>query len=290
LNGTLLTDEPLARYTSWRVGGCADKLYKPSHTDDLAVFLKSLGVDVDVTWLGLGSNVLVRDGGVEGAVVVTQSMAGKVSLVDERIVRADAGVTCAKLARFAVDNGLSGLEFLVGVPGTVGGALAMNAGAYGSEAWDFVSQVECMGRSGEVVVRSPSEFKTGYRSVVGPVDEWFVAGFFELAEGVPGEGQARLKSLLKQRSDSQPIGQFSGGSVFRNPPGDFESCGLKGFCVGDAQVSPKHANFIINRGKASAADIEDLIVHLQKVVAERCGVHLVPEVKVIGVKSRKQLN
>jgi UDP-N-acetylmuramate dehydrogenase len=287
LRGNLRLQEPLARHTSWRVGGPAEHFYEPADVNDLAEYLKTLPPDEPVVWLGLGSNLLVRDGGVRGSVISLSGRLNGLSLLDPFTVRAEAGVASAKLARYCVQNGLGGAEFLAGIPGTVGGALAMNAGAFGGETWNIVSAVETLDRAGRPHTRSPQEYAIGYRSVQGPRNEWFVAGHFHLQASADGDGKARIKSLLAQRGATQPTQLPNAGSVFRNPPGDhaarlIEACGLKGVCDGQACVSTLHANFIVNQGSATAAQIERLIAAIQARVRAQHGVDLVPEVRVIG--------
>jgi UDP-N-acetylmuramate dehydrogenase len=277
----------LARYTSWRVGGPARCLYRPADLADLRHFLQSLDPGEPLLWLGLGSNLLVRDGGFRGTVIATAGRLVALDLQESARVRAEAGVSAAVLARFSVQAGLTGLEFLAGIPGTLGGALAMNAGAWGGETWTRVEQVETVDRHGQVRVHGPEAFEVGYRRVVGPPGEWFVAARFHLQSGDPECSRASIRELLDRRAASQPTGQPSCGSVFRNPPGDHaarlvDSLGLKGLRLGDAEVSPKHANFIINRGQARAADIEALIRLVQERVVQASGVQLQPEVQIVG--------
>jgi UDP-N-acetylmuramate dehydrogenase len=291
LRGTLLLDAALAPHTSWRAGGAADIAYVPADRDDLAMFLRQLPIFESVTVLGLGSNVLVRDGGVRGAVILLHNPGGALAVADG-LIYAEAGVACPKLARFAARHGCGGAEFLAGVPGTVGGALAMNAGCYGGETWPHVAKVELLMRDGSFVVRTPADYAIGYRSVKRadgrPADGVFTAAWFRFP---PGDGEAslaRIRELLARRIATQPLALPNAGSVFRNPPGDhaarlIEAAGLKGFAVGGAQVSEKHANFIVNaQRRASAADIEKLIAHVQRVVADQSGVMLEPEVRIIG--------
>ncbi|MDX5333599.1 MAG: UDP-N-acetylmuramate dehydrogenase [Gammaproteobacteria bacterium] len=287
LRGELTEDVPMARLTSWRVGGPAERLYRPADVDDLALFLSLLPADEPLTWIGLGSNLLVRDGGVRGTVIALHGMLDELELIAPGVIRAGAGVPCAKVARFAAKNGLVGGEFLAGIPGTMGGALAMNAGAFGGETWEKVARVETLDRQGRRHVRMADEYRIGYRSVQGPAEEWFTACELVLATGDGEASQARIRELLNRRGETQPTGLPSCGSVFRNPPGDhagrlIEACGLKGHCIGGACVSEKHANFIINTGDATARDIEALIAHVQATVAREHGIELIAEVRVIG--------
>ncbi len=285
--GLLKTDEMMSRHTSWKVGGPAERFYIPPDEDDLACFLAALPDGEPVTWIGLGSNVLVRDGGIRGTVISSVGMKDKLLLLSGNALRAGCGVACAKVARFSAKSGLTGAEFLAGIPGSVGGALAMNAGAFGAETWSIVEQVETVTRNGMRVERTGADFATGYRQVDLADDEWFLNVVFRLDRDADGKAEARIRELLTRRAETQPMGQFSCGSVFKNPAGDFagrlvEQCGLKGFAIGGAHVSEKHANFIINAGKASAGDIEALILHVQATVEEMTGTRLVPEVRIIG--------
>lgn len=289
LRGKLKKNEPLANYTSWRVGGPADILYIPADLDDLSTFLKTLSPTIPVTWLGLGSNILVRDTGLEGVVIITQGALNKLERTADSIVRAEAGVASAQLARFTARAGATGLEFLAGIPGTVGGALAMNAGCFGGETWRLVNAAETINRHGEIKIRALADFAVEYRHVKRPEDEWFVAGHFNLTPGDKEKALQSIRDLLERRSNTQPTGTSNCGSVFRNPPGSFagkliEECGLKGKQIGGAKVSEKHANFILNESNASSQDIENLINEVSSTVAQKTGVRLIPEVHIIGRK------
>lgn len=287
LRGELRENEPLARYTTWRVGGPAARFYRPADAEDLACFLAQLPDGEPLLWLGLGSNLLVRDGGFPGTVIYTQGLLDGLEQMDATHVRAEAGVACAKIARFCARRDLVGAEFLAGIPGTMGGALAMNAGAFGGETWEHVAAVETVDRRGARHIRTPAEYRIGYRTVEGPADEWFLAARLSLQPGDGAAAQARIKELLERRGRTQPIGQPSCGSVFRNPAGDhaarlIETAGLKGLCLGAACVSDKHANFIVNTGGATAAEIEALIEKVQAEVQRVHGVRLEPEVRIVG--------
>ncbi|MEQ6343049.1 MAG: UDP-N-acetylmuramate dehydrogenase [Gammaproteobacteria bacterium] len=286
LRGTLLRDEPMARHTTWRVGGPARQFYLPADIDDLALFLSQLPENEPLFWVGLGSNLLVRDGGIVGTVIMISGALGGLQH-DGVTVRAEAGVPCAKVARYCARQGLVGIEFFAGIPGTVGGALAMNAGAFGGETWPLVESVETIDHKGLRHIRKPDEYRVGYRSVTGPAGEWFIAANFRLQSGDTEASQARIKELLEQRNRTQPTNQPSCGSVFRNPPGDhaarlIEASGLKGMCIGGACVSAKHANFIVNTGNATAADIEALIAHVADVVERDHSIRLIREAHIIG--------
>ena len=283
----LLKNESLARYTSWRVGGLADRIFIAENVGELQAFLQTLDTAEPLEFIGLGSNLLVRDGGVRGTVVVMHQALSELR-VDGQYIYAEAGVTCGKVARFSASESKQGAEFLAGIPGTVGGALAMNAGCYGSETWNIVHQVLTINRHGQTHVRNESEFIPSYRHVEMPVpDEWFLGAWFKLELGNAETSQHKIKQLLAARLASQPLNLPSAGSTFRNPHGDFaarliEASGLKGYQIGGAQVSAKHANFIVNVGECTALDIELLIRHIKDAVLEKQGVALQQEVKVIG--------
>ncbi|HKT74572.1 MAG TPA: UDP-N-acetylmuramate dehydrogenase [Steroidobacteraceae bacterium] len=280
-------NEPMSRHTSWHVGGPADLFFKPRDRSDLASFLKTVSSEVPIHWIGLGSNVLIRDGGLRGVVVSTQGAFERMDRLSQTDVYGEAGVACARIAKQCIKWGLGPAEFFAGIPGTLGGALAMNAGAFGGETWRHVVEVQTMDRHGNERIRPASAYQVDYRHVVGPEpDEWFVGARLRF-ERKPGVNEAEVRALLDRRKSSQPIGEWSCGSVFTNPPGDFaarliESAGLKGFRIGDASVSQKHANFIINHGQATAADLERLIAHVQEVVERLYGIHLTTEVRILG--------
>ncbi len=294
LNGKLLLNEPLARYTSWRVGGCADRFYIPAGLADLQVFLQSLDAHEPITFIGLGSNLLVRDGGVRGTVVLMHNVLTAMNMEDD-LVYAESGVTCAKLAKFCAKESKQGAEFFAGIPGTLGGALAMNAGCYGSETWDVVKRVVTIDRRSELHTRDAGEFVPTYRHIAMPMaDEWFVAAWLGLPQGDAQEAAQKIKALLAKRLATQPLNLPSAGSTFRNPEGDYaarliEASGLKGYTIGGAQVSEKHANFIVNIGGATALDIELLIKHMRDTVLEKQGVALQQEVKVLGELEKSEL-
>jgi UDP-N-acetylmuramate dehydrogenase len=303
LRGGLAFHVDMRRYVTWRAGGIADRLYVPADLDDLVVFLRTLEPDEPICFIGLGSNLLVRDGGFRGTVIVLHKALGALRVESRRrgtpweagaaagmgVIYAEAGVASPKVARFAANHDLVGAEFLAGIPGTVGGALAMNAGCYGRETWEIVAQVLTIDRRGELRTRLPRDFGIGYRHVAPsePREEWFVAAWLMLGRGDGAASREEIKRLLARRVASQPLGLPNAGSVFRNPPGDhaarlIEACGLKGVRIGGAQVSPKHANFIVNTGGASAADIERLIELVEQTVAAQTGVSLQREVRIIG--------
>ncbi len=287
--GQLLLNEPLADYTTWRVGGLAKVLYKPTGIKDLSFFLKTLDKTEPIVWLGLGSNSLIRSQGVSGTVILTQGCLNNLELVGDGLIRVEAGVSCAKMARFCARSHLSGGEFWAGIPGTMGGALRMNAGCFDGETWQSVISVETMTRFGEIRVRDPSEFAIAYRNVKGlDDDEWFIAATCQFIPGAKDISLSLIKELLLHRANTQPTSEYNCGSVFRNPPETYaakliESCGLKGKRLGGAMVSEKHANFIINyQGQATADDIESLIDLVKKTVHEEKAIELVREVHFIG--------
>ena len=324
LRGKLRCDVDMSRHVSWRAGGRVERMYQPADLDDLAVFLRTLPLDEPVIAVGLGSNLLVRDGGLRGTALLLHAALNELRIEPDGSIYAQAGVPGAKLARFAALHNLSGAEFFAGIPGTLGGMLAMNAGCYGSETWDVVARVQVMQRSGELLERAPDEYEIGYRHVARIKDagygmrdtgigsplplggeglgervspesrilnpespEFFVGAWLNLPAGNGEIARQQIKELLNKRIASQPLNLPNAGSVFRNPPGDhaarlIEQCGLKGRQIGGARVSEKHANFIVNAGEATAADIENLINEVQATVKMKTGVKLHPEVRIVG--------
>jgi UDP-N-acetylmuramate dehydrogenase len=309
LRGELRMNELMKKYTSWRAGGTAERVYIPADLADLAQFLSSAPKDEPIHVIGLGSNLLVRDGGVRGTVVVLHARLNELRLEqrneNDGLIYAQAGLACAKVARFAAAHDLANAEFLAGIPGTIGGAMAMNAGCYGTETWEIVERVQTIGRKGELRERSPGDYRVGYRHVAlkpemrpemhgaetraGAVlnEEWFVGGWFRLPGGALDISRQKIKEFLARRITSQPLNLPNAGSVFRNPPEDraarlIESCGLKGLSIGGAMVSPKHANFIVNTGTATAADIEAVITTVKNQVKQKTGIELEQEVRIIG--------
>jgi len=287
LRGKLRQNEPMSAHTSWRVGGPAEWFYEPADVEDLRLFLRQVPNNIPIFWIGLGSNLLVRDAGIAGVVILTAGLLNEINILDNNSLVVEAGVSCAKVARLAARAGLTGSEFLAGIPGTFGGALAMNAGAWGGETWPLVRDVEILNRQGQRHRRYPKDYELGYRSVKGKKDEWFIAATLELCPNQGEDGKAKIQALLKERADKQPTGLPTCGSVFRNPPGDYaarlvEQDGWKGRCVGGACVSEKHANFIVNRNSATAADIETLIEQIRASVEQNTGISLIPEVRIVG--------
>ena len=289
LQGTLLLNESLARYNSWRVGGKADRVYIPAGLQDLQAFLQGLDGNEPLSFIGLGSNLLVRDGGVRGTVIVMHNALNTLEMQGD-LIYADAGVTSAKVAKFSAKQSKRGAEFLAGIPGTVGGALAMNAGCHGGETWDVVNKVLTIDTLGKLHERSRDEFVATYRHVEMPAkNEWFIGAWFELANGSAAEAELTIKNLLAKRLATQPLNLPNAGSTFRNPEGDYaarliEACGLKGHQIGGAQVSEKHANFIVTSPGATAEDIDRTITLMRDTVKEKFGIELQQEVRVIGEK------
>jgi UDP-N-acetylmuramate dehydrogenase len=314
LRGEMRHDVPMSRHTSWRAGGQAERMYRPADLADLQAFLRQLPPDEPLLAVGLGSNLLVRDGGFRGTVLLMHGALSELRMEGDCIY-AQAGVAGAKLARFAAANNFCGAEFFAGIPGTLGGMLAMNAGCYGSETWQKVQRVQVLTRRGELLERTPQEYEIGYRHVAlkekgegrrvkggeaaphegftrppSPLSlpqELFVGAWLQFEHGDVEAARQEIKALMEKRSASQPLQMPNAGSVFRNPPGNhaaklIEGCGLKGKCIGGAQVSEKHANFIVNSGDATAADIENLINEVRATVLQQTGVELHAEVRIVG--------
>ncbi len=291
LRGEMSRDEPMSRHVSWRAGGLAQRMYQPADVADLQNFLQKLPAHEPLLAVGLGSNLLVRDGGFRGTVLLMVGALTELRM-DGELIYAQAGVPGAKLARFAATNHLCGAEFFVGIPGTLGGMLTMNAGCYGGETWQKVERVQVLTRRGELLERVPQDYEIGYRHVAQRKgeEEFFVGAWLKLETGDVETARKEIKALMEKRSATQPLQMPNAGSVLRNPPGDhaarlIEGCGLKGKCIGGAQVSKKHANFIVNIGGASAADIENLIEEVRATVATKTGVQLQPEVRIIGERT-----
>jgi UDP-N-acetylmuramate dehydrogenase len=286
IKGKLMFDEPMSKHTSWRLGGPADRYYVPSDLRDLQNFLAELSTDLDILWVGLGSNMLVRDGGFRGQVIAPLNALNEIQLNQDGSLYVETGVSCAKLAKFCRKQGFAGADFFAGIPGTIGGALAMNAGAFGGETWAAVERLFMLDRRGRLAERSAAEFEVGYRRVKLPQQEWFAAALFRFAERTAGE-DSNIRQLLQQRNAAQPIGQPSCGSVFKNPPGKhaaqlIEAAGLKGYCLGAACVSSKHANFIISSSATTASDVEALIEHIRATVVAKFDICLEAEVRIVG--------
>ncbi len=286
--GQLRVNEPMSKHTSWRTGGIADYFYYPSDRQDLVSLLKRLPQDMPLHWVGLGSNLLIRDGGVEGVVICTAKGLNGISMRSAGRVYVESGVSCSKVARMTTQNRLNGVEFLAGVPGSFGGALSMNAGAFGGETWEWVERVECVDRCGNVALLERSRVCYGYRHVELPDHRGLLGAILHLRQAEDGfDSKKAMRDLLQIRARSQPVQSANAGSVFRNPEGDFaarliERAGLKGHAIGGACISELHANFIINDGSASSADIERLIGHARARVKKNSGVDLQLEVHIMG--------
>lgn len=290
LRGDVRVNEPMSEHTTWRVGGPAESFFVPASLEDLSAFLHDLHPEIPVFWFGVGSNLLVRDGGIRGVVISASKILKDLERVENYQVRAGSGLPCTQLARQCIRWGIGPSEFFAGIPGTVGGALAMNAGAHGSETWERVESVRTIDRAGVINQRAPSEYSVAYRSVTGPTNEWFIEATLRFDPNVTPSMDA-MNEMLERRKLTQPLGLPSCGSVFRNPPGDhaarlIEVAGLKGYSIGGAEVSEKHANFIINSDNATATDVEELIEHVRQVVIEKHGVELVHEVRIVGEVAR----
>ena len=295
LQGELRTQEPMSRHTSWKTGGNADYYYIASDINDLAKFISKLPTSTPITWIGFGSNLLVRDGGVSGVVVSVVGLLNELKKINETEIFIGAGVPCAKAAHFSAKHGLEGIEFLAGIPGTIGGALAMNAGAYGGEIWSYIKEVETINRKGKREIFEKNKFDINYRSVSISENEWFIACKMKLEISTRTVVNDRIKKMLSERADGQPLGKLSCGSVFKNPTNQhaaklIELCGLKGKKVGGAVISDKHSNFIINTGNATSLDIEQLIEFIQACVYEKYDIKLIPEVRIIGESNKGESN
>ena len=284
LEKNCVQNELLARHTSWKIGGRADIFFSPNSRDELSEFLKSN--DCSITWLGNGTNILIRDGGVRGAVISTKKSFNNIQLLDRSNCKVEAGVSCFELAMHAVKNNIGPAAFFSGIPGSIGGALTMNAGCFGHETWEFVKSIEVIDRNGEIHHLDPKEFSISYRSVSFPFPLWFLSCDMTF----PDKGvttMEELKSMRNSRIERQPLTENTCGSVFKNPDGNhagdlIERSGLKGFRIGGCSVSEKHANFIVNDKRATARDIETLINHIQNTVKDRFGIDLDTEVRIIG--------
>ena len=273
-------NEPMSKHCSLRSGGMTSEFFLPEDINELSRFLKSNVKPVLL--VGLGSNLLVRDRGFNGVTIHTKNL--KELNITNKYIESGAGTSLAKLSRFAQANLKYGAEFLSAIPGSVGGALAMNAGAFGSEVWQYVVSVQTISLSGELQERFPNDYEINYRSVKHRFsDEFFISARFDFNLNKPNDN---VRELLDKRNSSQPIGLPSCGSVFKNPKDNYaakliESSGLKGFCIGGACVSEKHANYIINQNNATALDIENLIIHIQNTVKSLHNVELETEIIII---------
>ena len=280
-------DQSMKKYNTWGVGGLADVLYEPESINDLLNFLK-LVKDERKFFIGNGSNILVRDKGLRGVVISLKKSLQKCITNDDNSLYVEAGYSCMKIAQYSAKNNLGGLEFLSGVPGTIGGALYMNAGCYGSEIWDFIDYVELINSNCELEKRRKCDFNINYRNVELNKNELFVAALTIPLMRNHDAGN-KIKSYLEKRRKSQPTGAKTCGSVFKNPVGEFagkiiEELGLLGYSIGGACISKKHGNFIENKNNATSKNIEDLIEYIQEFVKEKRGINLETDVKFIGEK------
>ena len=288
VRGTITRDAPLKDLVWFRAGGPAEILFRPADADDLAAFIAAKPEDLRVSVIGVGSNLLVRDGGIPGAVVRLSSAFGKIE-TDGTRVRAGAAALDGAVARAAADAGIAGLEFLRGVPGTIGGALKMNAGCYGREVRDIFVEATAIDEKGNKIRLSSADMDFEYRKAKGARDGLiFIEAVFEGTRDDPAAIKARMETLSANREASQPIKSKTGGSTFKNPPGHkawqlIDQAGCRGLMIGAAQVSEKHTNFLINTGDATAADLEALGEDVRKRVLEKSGISLEWEIKRVGI-------
>jgi UDP-N-acetylmuramate dehydrogenase len=286
IRGQYRFDAPLANTTWFQVGGAADVLFKPADTEDLAHFLKHKPPALPVTVLGVGSNLIIRDGGIEGVVVKLGRGFTQAEIRDGEI-EAGAALLDVHLARFAAEQGRAGLEFLSGIPGTVGGALAMNGGAYGREVRDCLARAEAVAPDGTIVMLEPDEMLYSYRHYGGPAGLMFTRAWFTTQADAPDAIHARIAEIQASREATQPIRERTGGSTFKNPEGHkawqlVDAAGCRGLAIGGAQISEKHCNFMINTGAATAAELEALGEEVRRRVRAQCNVALEWEIKRIG--------
>jgi len=287
VRGTYTPDAPLRDLVWFRVGGPAEVLFRPADTEDLASFLFAKSADTRVSIIGVGSNLLIRDGGIPGVVIRLPGGFGKIT-VDGLRVTAGAAALDANVAKIAADAGIAGLEFMRGIPGTVGGALKMNAGAYGRETKDVFVEATAVDGKGEIHTLSAADMKFVYRKSQLPEDFIFASATFEGTKDDPAAIRARMDKVMADREASQPIKTKTGGSTFKNPPGHsswklIDEAGCRGLMRGQAQVSEKHCNFLINTGEATAADIEALGEEVRARVKAKSGIELEWEIKRVGV-------
>ena len=279
-------NESMAKHTSWGIGGCADLFYSPKSREDLVSFLSSVDPNLPITWIGKGTNILVRDAGIRGVVISTKSFLKEIEKTSKYLYKVEAGVACVELALFCQKNGIGPAAFFSGIPGSIGGALTMNAGSFGMETWDLVIEVEVINEKGDISFLEKESFDIAYRTVTFPFRLWFLSCSMSLSSDEQTT-KDNLIELRNQRIKTQPLSEDTCGSVFKNPPGNFagaliENSGLKGFKIGSASISEQHANFIVNEGGATARDIENLIKHTRQVVKKNYDIDLQPEVRIIG--------
>ncbi|MEM9471127.1 MAG: UDP-N-acetylmuramate dehydrogenase [Pseudomonadota bacterium] len=291
VRGRIELDKPLAEFTWFRVGGPADVLYSPADEEDLAGFLAALDDDIPVQVIGVGSNLLVRDGGITGVVIRLGRGFGQMAVEDGFRVRSGTSVPDVRLAQFALQQGITLLTFLRGIPGTIGGALRMNAGAHGGETRDILVEARGIDRKGTLHIMSNEDMGYGYRSSTAPADMIFTSALFQGAQGDRDEIKAHMDEITAAREASQPIRSRTGGSTFKNPEGRkswqlIDAAGMRGFAIGPARVSEMHCNFLINEGGATAAQIEQLGETVRARVMENSGVDLHWEIRRVGVEAR----
>ena len=291
VRGRIELDKSLAEFTWFRVGGPADVLYTPADEEDLAGFLAALEEDIPVQVIGVGSNLLVRDGGIPGVAIRLGRGFGQMTVEDGTRVRSGTSVPDIRLAGFALQQGITLLTFLRGIPGTIGGALRMNAGAHGGETRDILVQARGIDRKGKLHIMSNEDMGYGYRSSTAPADMIFTSALFQGALGDRDEIKAHMDEITAAREASQPIRSRTGGSTFKNPEGEkswklIDAAGMRGFAIGPARVSEMHCNFLINEGGATAAQIEQLGETVRARVKENSGIDLHWEIKRIGVETR----
>jgi UDP-N-acetylmuramate dehydrogenase len=287
VRGTYSENAPLKDLVWFRVGGAAEILFRPADAEDLATFISAKPADLPAAVIGVGSNLLIRDGGIPGVAVRLPGAFGKIAAEGTRI-RTGAAALDAAVARAAADAGIAGLEFLRGIPGTIGGALRMNAGCYGREIRDVFVEARAIDREGNIVTLNADDMAFVYRKSGVPEDMIFVETVLQGEAGDPEEIRARMNALVEQRESTQPVKSKTGGSTFKNPPGHkawqlIDEAGCRGLMHGAAQVSEKHCNFLINTGEATAADIEGLGEEVRARVKEKFGVALEWEIKRVGV-------
>ena len=288
VRGRYEAERPMSEITWFRVGGPAEVLFAPADEADLADFFRGLEPDIPVTVVGVGSNLLVRDGGVPGVVIRLGRGFGRLELLDDVTLRVGAMVPDAKVARFALEHGIEGLTFLRGIPGTMGGALRMNAGAHGSELKDVLVEARAVDRAGEIHVVTAGELKMSYRHTEAPADWVFTSAVLRGRPGDRDEIAAHMEEIRAMREAAQPVRSRTGGSTFKNPPGSsawklIDAAGMRGVRVGGARVSTRHCNFLINEEDATAADIEALGELVRARVLETSGVALEWEIRRIGI-------
>jgi UDP-N-acetylmuramate dehydrogenase len=288
LKGRIRENVCMKEYNTWKIGGSAQYFFEPSNLDDLKKFLENSS-NIDIIFLGNGSNVLIRDGGINGCVVSLKNTLNNYTSNKKGKYIFEAGFSCMKIAQITAKDNYGGLEFLCGIPGSLGGALAMNAGCYGGNIWDYVNKVIMINKNGNLVTKNKREFKYGYRNLELEDNNFFIGATFNLQENQLKNSLDIIKEYLKDRRSKQPTGLPSCGSVFKNPENYhaanlIESSGLKNYKIGKAYISDKHANFIITEPSASSSDVEDLIEFIQKTVFENKNIFLETEVKFIGIK------